>query len=256
MSATIDFVGAQSCCAQGSRSLFKGRLARLGVGAARLRPYVVLGMALPLSVFAQSPFKTVGPAAGADFRTVQEAIDAVPADNAAQKIIQLQPGAYFGHTVLNKPFVTLRGSARPRRSPTTSGRRSRVRTASRSAGGAPRRCTSRRPGTTVSLKTSRSRTRTARACRPRRWASRATGSFSGAAASPWLAGYDQGRSRAPVVRRLFHLRPRRFHLRVGYGLLRAVRDLLPRPRLHRRAEHEGGRRRPGVLRLQGDVHLR
>ena len=57
-----------------------------------------------------TPFKIVGPAAGADFRTVQEAIDAVPADNREQKIIQLQPGLYFGHTVLNKPFVTLRGS--------------------------------------------------------------------------------------------------------------------------------------------------
>jgi pectinesterase len=52
----------------------------------------------------------VGPAAGADCRTVQEAIDAVPADNTAAKMILLQPGAYFGHTVLDKPHVTLRGS--------------------------------------------------------------------------------------------------------------------------------------------------
>lgn len=56
------------------------------------------------------PFRVVGQATGADCRTVQEAIDAVPADNAAQKIILLQSGAYFGHTVLNKPHVTLRGS--------------------------------------------------------------------------------------------------------------------------------------------------
>ena len=56
------------------------------------------------------PFRVVGPAAGADCRTVQEAIDAVPADNAAPKLILLQPGAYFGHTVLNKPHVTLRGA--------------------------------------------------------------------------------------------------------------------------------------------------
>ncbi len=54
--------------------------------------------------------KVVGPAAGADFRTVQEAIDAVPADNTSRKIILLQPGAFFGHTVLDKPWVTLRGS--------------------------------------------------------------------------------------------------------------------------------------------------
>lgn len=56
------------------------------------------------------PFRTVGPAAGADCRTVQEAIDAVPVGNTEQKIILLQPGAYFGHTVLDKPHVTLRGS--------------------------------------------------------------------------------------------------------------------------------------------------
>lgn len=59
---------------------------------------------------AERPFRVVGLAAGADCRTVQEAIDAVPADNAAERVILLQPGAYFGHTVLNKPHVTLRGS--------------------------------------------------------------------------------------------------------------------------------------------------
>jgi pectinesterase len=56
------------------------------------------------------PFRIVGLAAGADCRTVQEAIDTVPADNTAEKVILLQPGAFFGHTVLNKPHVTLRGS--------------------------------------------------------------------------------------------------------------------------------------------------
>ncbi len=64
----------------------------------------------PFARAQEKPFLTVGPAAGADYRTVQEAIDAVPADNAAPKVIQLQPGLYFGHTVLDKPFVTLRGS--------------------------------------------------------------------------------------------------------------------------------------------------
>jgi pectinesterase len=58
----------------------------------------------------ERPFRVVGLAAGADVRTVQEAIDAVPADNAAPKIILLQPGAYFGHTQLDKPHVVLRGS--------------------------------------------------------------------------------------------------------------------------------------------------
>ncbi len=63
-----------------------------------------------VAIAAEPVFKTVGLAAGADVRTVQEAIDAVPSDNSAQKIILLQPGAYFGHTILNKPHVTLRGS--------------------------------------------------------------------------------------------------------------------------------------------------
>ncbi len=57
----------------------------------------------------ETPFKTVGPA-GADYPTVQAAIDAVPAGNPRQKLILIQPGAYFGHTILNKPRVTLRGS--------------------------------------------------------------------------------------------------------------------------------------------------
>ncbi|MFT3830109.1 MAG: pectinesterase family protein [Opitutaceae bacterium] len=71
----------------------------------------LLGLALPPFAHAdERPFRIVGPAAGADCRTVQEAIDAVPADNSAPKLILLQPGAYFGHTVLDKPFVTLRGS--------------------------------------------------------------------------------------------------------------------------------------------------
>ena len=67
--------------------------------------FLVLG----LSAAGEVPFKTVGPA-GADFLTVQAAIDVVPANNESQKLILIQPGAYFGHTVLNKPRVTLRGS--------------------------------------------------------------------------------------------------------------------------------------------------
>ncbi|MES2657630.1 MAG: pectinesterase family protein [Verrucomicrobiota bacterium] len=54
-------------------------------------------------------FKTVG-LIEADYPTVQAAIDAVPAGNREKKLILIQPGAYFGHTVLNKPNVTLRGS--------------------------------------------------------------------------------------------------------------------------------------------------
>lgn len=64
---------------------------------------------LSLSAAVEIPFKTVG-AMGADYPTVQAAIDAVPAGNPSRKIILIQPGAFFGHTVLDKPFVTLRGS--------------------------------------------------------------------------------------------------------------------------------------------------
>ena len=67
--------------------------------------FLILG----LSSAGEAAFKIVG-AIGADFPTVQAAIDAVPAGNDSQKLILIQPGAYFGHTVLNKPHVTLRGS--------------------------------------------------------------------------------------------------------------------------------------------------
>ncbi len=53
-------------------------------------------------------FATVGPTG--DYRTVQAAIDAVPAGHPGQAVIVIQPGACFGHTVLDKPRVTLRGS--------------------------------------------------------------------------------------------------------------------------------------------------
>ena len=58
---------------------------------------------------ADRPAIVVGPI-GADFSTVQAAIDAIPADNAERLVIVIQPGAHFGHTVLDKPNVTLRGS--------------------------------------------------------------------------------------------------------------------------------------------------
>lgn len=66
-------------------------------------------LTLGLAAASEVPYKTVGPA-DADYPTVQAAIDAVPAANRVQKIILIRPGAYFGHTVLNKPFVTLRGA--------------------------------------------------------------------------------------------------------------------------------------------------
>ena len=59
---------------------------------------------------ADAPFRVVGLGPGADCASLQAAIDAIPADNTTPRVILLQPGAYFGHTVLNKPHVTLRGS--------------------------------------------------------------------------------------------------------------------------------------------------
>jgi pectinesterase len=70
---------------------------------------LLLSVPGPAGAAADIIFATVGPLR-ADHPTVQAAIDAVPADNAEQKIILLRPGLYFGHTVLDKPHVTLRGS--------------------------------------------------------------------------------------------------------------------------------------------------
>ena len=85
---------------------------RLHPVASVVSAWLIFGTALVGSPAhaAEAYFKVVGPAAGADIRTLQEAIDAMPSDNAAQKIILLQPGAFYGHTVLDKPHVTLRGS--------------------------------------------------------------------------------------------------------------------------------------------------
>lgn len=79
-------------------------------GAVRLLVLAFAGLLVATLRAEDRPFRIVGLAAGADVRTVQEAIDAVPADNATPKTILLQPGAYFGHTVLDKPHVTVRGS--------------------------------------------------------------------------------------------------------------------------------------------------
>lgn len=46
-----------------------------------------------------------------DFRTVQEAIDAVPDNNTSRYVIRVKPGVYFQQVTIpaTKPFVTLRG---------------------------------------------------------------------------------------------------------------------------------------------------
>lgn len=43
------------------------------------------------------------------YRTVQAAVDAVPADNAAEKVISIKPGTYRERVVVDKPFVSLVG---------------------------------------------------------------------------------------------------------------------------------------------------
>ena len=98
-------------CDAEQRSKNNGSASRQA-GWGRLLTWALLAFAvlLPRARADEKPFRIVGLAAGADCRTVQEAIDAVPADNAAPKLILLQPGAFFGHTVLDKPFVTLRGA--------------------------------------------------------------------------------------------------------------------------------------------------
>lgn len=108
--AAAPIVGALTCNAL---SAFHATPRLLMHRLARIAPLALAALLLAPCARAASedrPFRIVGPAAGADCRTVQEAIDAVPADNSAPKLILLQPGAYFGATVLDKPFVTLRGS--------------------------------------------------------------------------------------------------------------------------------------------------
>ncbi len=75
-----------------------------------MKPFFILLLSIITHSHAREDvFKTVGPA-GADFPTIQAAIDAVTPGNRTRKVITIQPGSYFGHTVLNKPLVTLRGS--------------------------------------------------------------------------------------------------------------------------------------------------
>lgn len=55
---------------------------------------------------------TVGsPEQGAQFATVQAAVDAVPANNTERHIIDIKPGTYAARVIVpsNKPFITLRG---------------------------------------------------------------------------------------------------------------------------------------------------
>ena len=80
------------------------------MSAGRLTLGAALGLLALVPARAAEPeaFATVGPTGA--YRTVQAAIDAVPAGNPGRKIIAIQPGAYFGHTVLDKPGVTLRGA--------------------------------------------------------------------------------------------------------------------------------------------------
>jgi polygalacturonase len=61
---------------------------------------------------AASPADAVVAADGTgDFRTVQEAIDAVPDNNTSRYVIRVKPGVYFQQVTIPgaKPFVTLRG---------------------------------------------------------------------------------------------------------------------------------------------------
>src|SRR5678816_4665426 len=49
-----------------------------------------------------------------DFTTIQAAVDAVPAGNAAPFTIMVRPGVYHGQVIVpaDKPFITLRGVGR------------------------------------------------------------------------------------------------------------------------------------------------
>jgi len=70
---------------------------------------LLLLLSLRICLAGDVPFRTVGPS-GSDCASVQAAINAVPEDNDSEKLILIEPGSYFGHTVLNRPHVRLRGA--------------------------------------------------------------------------------------------------------------------------------------------------
>src|ERR1700723_3653486 len=51
----------------------------------------------------------VAPDGTGDFKTVQEAIDSIPPDNAAVKIVFIKPGTYHEKIHIKQPYVHLMG---------------------------------------------------------------------------------------------------------------------------------------------------
>ena len=79
------------------------------------RLYFVFAALLALSgaARADSPTLIVAADGSGQYRTVQDAVDAVPAGNRERVVIHIRPGIYKGHVVVgrDKPFVTFEGDS-------------------------------------------------------------------------------------------------------------------------------------------------
>src|SRR4051812_13705631 len=94
-------VEVQSVQCPSGRAALAGIILALGVGRA-----APAGAAPP-----EAREVVVAADASSDFRTVQEAVDAVPAGNSERFVIRIRPGTYKGRVVVppNKPFVSFLG---------------------------------------------------------------------------------------------------------------------------------------------------
>src|SRR5262245_47659152 len=72
-----------------------------------------LGVVAPANTtVALAPDFTVAADGTGDFKTLQEALAAIPRDNKERKVVYIKDGVYKGRVMVNSPFVTLHGQSR------------------------------------------------------------------------------------------------------------------------------------------------
>lgn len=77
-----------------------------------IRVWILLLFTTGFAVAAIKPDITVASDGTGDFRSVQAAIDSIPADNTERRIIYIRNGTYTEHILMERSFVTLRGEDR------------------------------------------------------------------------------------------------------------------------------------------------
>ncbi|MEL7978075.1 pectinesterase family protein [Isoptericola sp. F-RaC21] len=85
------------------------RRRRLGATVAAALTVVATGAAGATGATAAAE-STVAADGTGDFTTIQEAVDAVPADNASEHVITIEPGTYRERVLVDKPNVALVGA--------------------------------------------------------------------------------------------------------------------------------------------------